>query len=370
MARKLELSLSRDYVPSWGVVEAVRELFQNALDQEIENPKSGASWQYYDESECLVITSANTELDTSTLLLGASSKTSKENMVGQFGEGYKIAALVLTRLGKELTISCEANDTVWKPRFVKSRKYNADVLTFFIEKAPRTNSSDLIFTVANITHEEWYGEIIPSILPLRNDMTIVASTSYGDILEGESSLVFVNGLLVKKHRPYKYSYNFKPGQLKLDRDRKLASDFDLQWAASKMWNEVDDHDRLLVLIKQEAADVAYVLDQGFNSSKKYISVAHSAFIEEHGDKAVPVSTQAEADSVPSTHKAVIVPNLYRKVITSAPTYIAPQVEPVEYGEFNALESLDAWYNKYSEQLNYEADVAFTTIFNKMKELED
>ena len=32
--RKFELSISADYVPEWGVTEAVREFFQNSIDEE------------------------------------------------------------------------------------------------------------------------------------------------------------------------------------------------------------------------------------------------------------------------------------------------------------------------------------------------
>ena len=32
--RKYELSISADYVPEWGTTEAIREYFQNSIDEE------------------------------------------------------------------------------------------------------------------------------------------------------------------------------------------------------------------------------------------------------------------------------------------------------------------------------------------------
>lgn len=36
--RRFELGMSLDYVSNWTLVDAVREIFQNSLDEEIQNP--------------------------------------------------------------------------------------------------------------------------------------------------------------------------------------------------------------------------------------------------------------------------------------------------------------------------------------------
>ena len=43
---KYELTISKNYVPDWGVKEAIRELFQNALDQEIVDSNNSMFFAY------------------------------------------------------------------------------------------------------------------------------------------------------------------------------------------------------------------------------------------------------------------------------------------------------------------------------------
>ena len=80
MASKYELTISTNYVPDWTYIEAFRELFQNAIDNEITNPdnKMGFSFIPYDEgSETgvgdVVISNKSSSLDASSLLLGSTT---------------------------------------------------------------------------------------------------------------------------------------------------------------------------------------------------------------------------------------------------------------------------------------------------------
>lgn len=72
---KIELSLASDYVPSWTIVDAIRELFQNALDQEVQCPDNKASWSY--ENGTFKICNKQSMLTAKTLLLGTSSKDNR-----------------------------------------------------------------------------------------------------------------------------------------------------------------------------------------------------------------------------------------------------------------------------------------------------
>ena len=209
---KYELSLAPDYVPEWGVVEAVRELFQNAIDQQTTLPDNAMFFNYDAEKQLLSVGNKNSVLEVKTLLLGSTTKANDSKTIGQHGEGYKVATLVLTRLGKVVTFYNYGAREVWRPRFVKSRRYGTQVLTFFVDKKYIWQSvpdNNLLIEIEGITPEE-YAKIVESNLHLQ-DVGDVIETPRGRILEDEKfkGKVFVNGLFVCKYEPYQYGYDFK-----------------------------------------------------------------------------------------------------------------------------------------------------------------
>ena len=344
---KIELSLAREYVPSWTISDAVRELYQNALDQETQNPLNTMFWNYDATTETLRVGNQHSTLSTNTLLLGATSKADDENTIGQFGEGYKIATLVLVRNGKRVTFYNYGAREVWKPRFVKSRRLNADVLTFFIDKEAVWKSvpdNDLMIEINGITEQEWNEQIVPSNLRLC-DHKVLHSTPFGDIINLPGA-VFVNGLFVCNYKRYQYGYNFKPAQLKLDRDRKLASDWDLQWLSSKMWVGIPE---AIELVQKGYADAANINSMNHINNTSLMDMSNEAcrrFFEEYGDNAVPITYQYEADNVPAGYKAVIVPETYKAAIRSSSGYVEPQQQ--EDDEPTPVEKLRAWYKAYGD----------------------
>lgn len=117
-----ELTLTPNYVSGWTFNDAIRELIQNGTDQEILDKDNKFSIDYDYKSKTLRLTNEKSKLKINTLLLGKSSKADNEDTVGQFGEGYKIAALVLNRLGKTFTIYNNERGEVWTSRFKNSEK--------------------------------------------------------------------------------------------------------------------------------------------------------------------------------------------------------------------------------------------------------
>ena len=110
---RYELSISMDYVSNWTYIEAIREIFQNALDEQTVN-KDNKMFVEYDKDSCVLrICNKKGCLDKNSLLLGVSSKRDDSSTIGQHGEGYKIATVVLLRNGHNIKIYNYGKKEVW-----------------------------------------------------------------------------------------------------------------------------------------------------------------------------------------------------------------------------------------------------------------
>jgi hypothetical protein len=375
--RKYELTLSPDYVPGWSAIDAVRELFQNALDQEVMQEDNKMFFGYRlrnDNVHILYVGNKSSVLEAKTLLMGSSTKRTNKDTIGKFGEGYKVATLVLLRLGFKVTFYNYGAKEVWQPRFVKSRRYGGEnILTFFIndkwpwEKVPDNN---LTIEIEGIT-PELYKEIVETNLHLQ-DVGETIETSYGRILleERYKGKVFVNGLWVCNYDQYLLGYDFKPAHINIDRDRKLVSDFDLKWLSSKMWGATSDP-RIVELAAKNAADVQYVtlhLHQlPYDKLNELYDKAFDDFVKENGTKAIPVTDQAELENVPSGYKAVIVPESRQSLVKASKKYVEPE-KPVKQTFSRRLQD---WFDNLSVRYEMKGDevAMFEHILDELEGVE-
>lgn len=358
---KIELTISPNYVPTWTLVDAIRELFQNALDQQKQNNENEASWSYDDATGTLTVSNATSKLTAASLLLGQTTKADDKSTIGQFGEGYKIATLVLLREGKNVVFYNYGAREIWRPRFVKSRRFGTDILTFFIEKKAiweKVPSADLVIAIDGISADEYYNQIVPSNLLLRSDFEVIEETEYGDIISLPGK-VFVNGLYVCDYEPYTYGYNFKPEHIRLDRDRKMVSDFDLRWMASKMWNKCKDTDKVLEMIAEGKADVAYLGSVSYTSNWR--DLASAKFKSEYGPEAIPVTSQEELDKVPTGYKGVVVNENYNALIRGSSSFVMPRPD-----DHSPVDDLQDWYDSIRYRLDSYEQEQFKAIMDDLR----
>lgn len=197
MSECYELSLTPNYVSDWTFNDALRELIQNGIDQETIRPDNKFSIDYDEGKEVIRLVNKNAKLKISTLLLGKTNKSNDEDTVGQFGEGYKIAALVLNRLGKTFTIYNNEKKEIWTSRFKNSAKWGSEILAFYIAKQPDADEKNLVIEIGHVNWTEYDGlSDIWLGLSAEYDETEKVETSYGEILLGEemAGKTYVNGL--------------------------------------------------------------------------------------------------------------------------------------------------------------------------------
>lgn len=248
--KSYELSLSKDYVRHWGVIEAVRELIQNALDSE--SPFVYELEREDDSTYTLSLVSEFATLTPQSLLLGATTKADAPSKIGSFGEGYKIALLVLTREGQPTTIFNGA--VQWTPYFKYSKQYEDDLLC--IEEMPtQLKSTGLRFMVSGLS-EEQVGAIRGSCLQMQSAVGEVRRVSSGEILMDQPGALYVGGLFICKTE-LKYGYNVLPACIRLERDRKTVDGFDLKNLTRDMWFETGDYAAVATMMEAGVPDVEY-----------------------------------------------------------------------------------------------------------------
>jgi hypothetical protein len=143
----LAYPISPDYVKSWTPVRALCELIANALD---EDPAAHVGWT----DGVLTITDDGPGIPEEGMILGHSTKTAAQ--IGQFGEGKKLACLVLARSPEIGAVRCETVGYGFTPTVERRRLLEglipslsgqgAEVLVYHLHRNGRTRGT--VFTVA------------------------------------------------------------------------------------------------------------------------------------------------------------------------------------------------------------------------------
>lgn len=381
MQSKFELSISTGYVPDWGIVEAFRELYQNAIDNEIINPENKASFSFVQEDEktgTVRITNKTSVLTKESLLLGSTTKANDENTIGKHGEGYKIAFMVLLRNGKKIKVYNSSAKEMWEVRLVKSRKYNGQlVTTVFVQKDAvwkKKTDDNLTIEVSGITPEE-YAEVVDKNMHL-HEYKSVAVGEYGEILldESEAGRVYVEGLYVCESKGFKYGYNLKASRINLDRDRKLVDSFHLEWETSGMWVKLSSEnaeykESFAQLVSEHTRDVSKSANNDcftFTAAEAYEAV-YEKFLRENGSNAVPVTDNLEYEEVKrsSGYRPVIVSEDIATMIHKSKTY----VEPVETTVKPVSVKLSEWLEGVKDRLSEDEIDDLETLISEIEDIE-
>jgi hypothetical protein len=294
--QQLELTINPNYVQNWGLWHAIRELLQNAMDaHDLGYPMT----VNYDESrKTLSIHNEGISISRNSLLLGTTTKADDDNMRGKFGEGFKLAFIVLLR-GK-YPVSLKSGREIWTPEITYSSTYASDLMT--INVAPCLYENCVAVFVENVPLSEWE-YVCSRTLSLSTSKGINLGTS-GIILTSEDKRghLYTGGLWVN-NLPGKYWFGYDLPQVTLDRDRQMADPWSLQSNIRAALNVACDAQSL-------SPNDLYTLFSGDWEESKIIADTFGAynvsalaktitefFVTKYGDDTVPVEDMSQAISI-------------------------------------------------------------------------
>lgn len=360
-SKTYELSLHRGYVSHWGMPHAVRELIQNALDSEspfaYEFSRSNVGQTVNADSYTLSLNSQFTTLTPQTLLLGSTSKASSTDAIGSFGEGYKIALLVLTRLNYE--VEMHNGGLLWKPRFRHSKAFGEEILVVDETSLPTKTNKGLTFYVHGLTAAD-VETIRASCLQMQSDIGEVKHTTKGDILLDRPGKLYVGGLFVCD-TGLKHSYNIKPEFLKLERDRQTVDGWDLHCLTRDMWFSTQEFDRIAKMMEAGVPD----LKQAEYWAPDMVKDACYRLFIESNPGAIAVQSQDEL-------KKWVEKGMTKTVIISSPSFYHGVTASSKYRtdhlpkQKTPTELLEAWFADHKFNMHEKCRGPFRELITESK----
>ena len=222
--------ISKNYIPNWGLSEAVREVMQNFLDY----GEYEYDIQSSDTKDYIKISNTWEPENLNFLIIGESEKTN--NNRGKYGEGLKMSALVLLRNGFDLRI--ETASTVAQFKLCNNGKETVDTLG--VEIGNITISTYTDFEVYMILPKGFFTDFLANMIQPVDIIHHVEG--YGSIVAKPKGNIYVGGLYVCNLKGFNYAYDFYPNKVPLDRDRSVPRDFDVKWCAGKIQETYSEFD--------------------------------------------------------------------------------------------------------------------------------
>lgn len=358
--KKYQLPMTVDYVGSWGLIEAVRELIQNCLDSESPFEYEFKKEDY--DTHSLSLRSKFSVLPAKTLLLGSSSKSDNSDAIGSFGEGYKIALLVLARIEKPVVIENGVFD--WVPSFQYSKTFEDNVLTVTERRSDRKTSVGLEFIIGDLSDDE-VEQIKMSCLKMQDKVGEVKTTVYGDILldSSQSGKLYVGGLFICD-TGMTFGYNIFPKYVTLERDRKTVDSWDLGQRTKDMWLDTNEFDRIAQMIEDEIEDIRLIK---YNCPEIVKEACYNVF-RERNPKSFVATSQKEMEEMikKGMTKTVYVGTIIGDIIKSSSEYKSSLLAVNKSLDISPERVLTDWYDKSKYHMHDKIKEGFREILVKSK----
>ena len=305
MAKVIEITLTANYVRSWGEREGIREIVQNAIDGETEfNYKMAV--KYNKGHKTLIVDNIGGSIPKESMLIGFTTKADNEKLIGKFGEGLKLGILALLRAGN--TVKIKNNGEIWTPVIEKSANFDADVLKFKVTKS-RKASNGLRVLIGNVDPDNWKLYRRDFLFLRKSGAKNIVRTHRGSLLLGPKyrGKVYVKGLKVAEYDDLEFGYDFPDAQV--DRDRKMIESYDLEYRTANILGYLAEKKlyfqrKVYEMLQRGVRDVKRIGNYGSECAEKVFD----RFVKDQGEQAIPVQSESEAREVEHFGKrGVVVP---------------------------------------------------------------
>jgi hypothetical protein len=368
-----KLSLARNYVSSWGVVQAVREFIQNALDSdspfEYEWESSfQASWKpiapsadLHEDTFTLALVSRHSILRPEQLLLGGGTKAGDLDKIGSFGEGFKLALLVLTREGRPTTIL--NNGKAWTPTFEFDKAFGAEALQIEETDAPIAGSGVTVL-ISGLTQEE-REKITDSCLLMQRRLGNFIEVPQGRILPDLPGRLYVGGLFICETK-LQHGYDIRPNLLRLERDRQTVDNFELTWLVKDMWFASGKTQEVAEMIAAGAKDMEHA---DYGAPVLVREACYELFKKQHPGKVIAASqTEMKTMIEQGLTKVVFIGSSWGAVTREAPSYRA-DVTRKRAVAASPYDRLQSWFVEAKRHMHADAVRAFLPLLEESRRWE-
>lgn len=312
----LELTINPEYVAKWGAWEGLRELLQNAADaHDLGHVMTVTHRVNAAGNGVLRICNEGITMARDALLLGTTTKAGDDRQRGQFGEGFKLAWLALLRTGARIKV--KSGDEIWIPQLGHSERFGGQLIR--VRCKPAQYEEKVAISIEGVTRNAW--EDVKKRLLFLTPAKGRIDVGRDAILTGVDYVgqLYARGIYVGQ-LPGKYRWGYDLYSIELDRDRRLADPWDLQYKIRRVLEQAVSNKSLdAKAVYEIARDASWKESESIGS--KYCDLGEvlaEQFKEEHGEDAVPVKDfSASADAGQHGLKGIVVSHCLCEALTDA-----------------------------------------------------
>ena len=128
-----------------------------------------------------------------------------------------------------------------------------------------------------------------------------------------------------------------------------------------MWSTCKDTDKVLEMIVDGKADVAFLDSVSYTSDSDWCDIAAAKFKSVYGPEAIPVTSQEELDKVPTGYKGVVVSEGYSSLVRGSSSFVMPAPD-----YHSPVDDLQDWYDRIKHKLDSDEQEQLEAIMEDLR----